>query len=128
MRRWKEASSRRPMEAAVDSNARTASSMRLAAARRLRRVRSAGRRKARSRRVGSWWERREVASGAGEDVDGAGEGGGGRGQVGAGRGRGPVEEVERAAPIVGVEGERLEHRRGVERGGRRGGGGGGGRL
>lgn len=60
-----------------------------------------------------------------EDVDGAGEGGGCRGQVGAGGGGGPVEEVERAAPVVGVEGQRLEHRRGVERGGRRGGGGGG---
>lgn len=59
-----------------------------------------------------------------EDVDGAGEGGGGRGQVGAGGGGGPVEEVERPAPIVGVEGQRLEHRRGVERG-RRGGGGSG---
>lgn len=32
-----------------------------------------------------------------------------------------MEELERAAPVVGVEGERLEHRRGVERRRRRGG-------
>nr|CAB3485944.1 unnamed protein product [Digitaria exilis] len=63
-----------------------------------------------------------------EDVDGAGERAGGRGQVGAGGRGGPVEEVERAAPVVGVEGQRLEHRRCVESGGLRGGGGGGGRL
>jgi hypothetical protein len=53
-----------------------------------------------------------------EYVDGAGEGGGGRGQVGAVGGGGPVEEVERAAPVVSVEGQRLKHRCGVERGGR----------
>lgn len=57
-----------------------------------------------------------------EYVDRSGEGGGGRGQVGAGGGGGPVEEVERPAPIVGVEGQRLEHRRGVERGGQCGSG------